>query len=234
MNEDAKQTGVSRGRRPFLSAIRFRIFLGCQLVLLLSYPYAYGTLARDTVFIFITIAVILTGLYAACRERNVLYFGFFLAVPASLGDLALYMEIAPWLYRLCLAFEIVLYFYVLFFIFKEVFLGPKVTADTIAGAISIYLLLGLVWSTIYTLLENVIPGSFHLPSNGETASPMLWPDLLFFSLTTLTTTGYGDILPANHHARSLASLEYIVGVLYIAIMVARLVNAYQSRSKNRR
>ncbi len=231
MHKNAKSIEVNQGRGPFLHAVRFRVFLACQLVLLLSYPYAYGTLARDTVFIFIAVAVILTGLYAACRKRNVLYFGFCLAVPASLGDLTLYMEIAPWLYRLCLVFEIALYFYVLFLIFKEVFLRPKVTADTIAGAISIYLLLGLVWSTIYILLESVLPGSFRLPSEGGPASPLLWPDLLFFSFTTLTTTGYGDITPANDHARSLASIEYIVGVLYIAIMVARLVSAYQTKAE---
>ncbi len=231
MHTDATLIDANQGHGTFLRAVRFRVFLACQLMLLLSYPYAEGTLARGTVFFFISAAVILAGLYAASRNRTVLTIGVVLAVPASLGDLTLYMDIGPRLYRLCLVFEAALYFVVLFFIFKEVFLRPKVSADTIAGAISIYLLLGLAWSTIYVLLENVMPGSFRLPSEDGPSSPILWPDLLFFSFTTLTTTGYGDITPANDHARSLASIEYIVGVFYIAIMVARLVSAYQTKAE---
>lgn len=89
----------------------------------------------------------------------------------------------------------------------------------IAGAVSIYLLLGLIWARLYELVELVAPGAFRLPE-GETLGT---GSLVYFSFVTLATLGYGDISPMNLVARNLAILEALVGQLYLVILISRLV-----------
>jgi hypothetical protein len=91
-------------------------------------------------------------------------------------------------------------------------------------AVNIYLLLGLLWTTLYLAIESLYPGSIQIgsrPSGRET-------DLLYFSLITLSTIGYGDIVPLTGEARVLAALEGVTGVLYIAITVALLVSRFRT------
>ncbi|HVW22323.1 MAG TPA: potassium channel family protein [Opitutaceae bacterium] len=96
----------------------------------------------------------------------------------------------------------------------------SVDGEVLAAGVSVYLLLGLLWSFLYRLMDGIHPGTFH---GGERLSP--W-DAFYFSLCTLTTAGYGDITPVTHPARMLAIMESITGVLYIGVLIARLVSLY--------
>jgi hypothetical protein len=90
-------------------------------------------------------------------------------------------------------------------------------------AVSIYLLIGLLWTTLYLAMDAFYPGSIRiggLPADRQT-------ELLYFSLITLSTIGYGDIVPLSGEARILAALEGVTGVLYIAITVALLVSRFR-------
>lgn len=112
-------------------------------------------------------------------------------------------------------------------IFKSVFAQNAVLKDTLFGAVCVYVLLGLTWAYLYIFLESLQPGSFNLQLPADDAFGALSSDLLYYSYTTLTTLGYGDITPVTAQARSLAIVEQVVGVLYIAIMLARLVSMYR-------
>jgi voltage-gated potassium channel len=100
-----------------------------------------------------------------------------------------------------------------------------VTDDRIFVSVSLYLLLGMLWFSLYNLLEAVHPGSFALQSAPLSSLPR--GTLIYLSLATLTTLGYGDIVPVTPIARMVAALEAVAGVLYIAITVARLVSGYR-------
>jgi hypothetical protein len=100
-----------------------------------------------------------------------------------------------------------------------------VTDDRIFVSVSLYLLLGMLWFSLYNLLEAVHPGSFALQSTPLSSLPR--GTLIYLSLATLTTLGYGDIVPVTPIARMVAALEAVAGVLYIAITVARLVAGYR-------
>jgi len=102
-----------------------------------------------------------------------------------------------------------------------VFATKRAIGDRLFGAIALYLLLGVIWATLYAIVANTVPDAFAgaLPKH---ATLFDWG---YFSLVTLTTVGYGDITPAAHIARSLATLEALVGQLYPAIIIARLVSA---------
>ncbi len=108
-------------------------------------------------------------------------------------------------------------------ILRNVTLAREVNLNILSGALGLYLLIAINWAVSYGIIEALIPGSL---TAGET--PSLWHKYLYFSLTTITTLGYGDILPATSFARIWATMEAVTGVLYIAILVARLVSLYKS------
>ena len=91
-------------------------------------------------------------------------------------------------------------------------------------AVNIYLLLGLLWATLYLAIDAFSPGSIQIRSHPADRQT----ELLYFSLVTLSTIGYGDIVPLSGEARILAALEGVTGVLYIAITVALLVGRFRS------
>jgi hypothetical protein len=120
----------------------------------------------------------------------------------------------------------VFYGFTVFGLFSYLKDARSVTNAHLYTAISIYLLLGMQWFTLYNAIDVFYPGSI-LHSNATIADRQ--SELLYFSLVTLSTIGYGDVVPLHGEVRILAALEGIAGVLYIAITVALLVSAYKQR-----
>jgi hypothetical protein len=104
--------------------------------------------------------------------------------------------------------------------------SPIVTEAHLYTAASIYLLLAYTWATFYYAIVYFHPGSFQLGANSSDPET----SLLYFSLVTLSTVGYGDVVPLSGEARVLAALEAVTGVLYVAITVAVLVSGYKRKS----
>jgi hypothetical protein len=100
----------------------------------------------------------------------------------------------------------------------------EVTEAHLYTAVSIYLLLGMLWFSVYCAIDTCYPGSI---LEGGSVLTHRENQLLYFSLITLSTIGYGDIVPVNPEVRMLAALEGLFGVLYIAITVAILVSAFR-------
>ncbi len=111
-----------------------------------------------------------------------------------------------------------------FGLFSHVMSATSVIVAHLNTAISIYLLIALQWFAIYSAIDTFMPGAIQYSSAGDRQT-----DLLYFSLATLTTLGYGDVLPIHGEVRILATLEAVTGVLYIAITVAVLVSSYRRR-----
>jgi hypothetical protein len=94
--------------------------------------------------------------------------------------------------------------------------------DRIVGAICVYVVIGLAWASVYETLDGVVPGSFRFPADTGWAAPSPLR-YRYFSFVTLATLGYGDVTPVTVLAGTLASMEAVMGQLYIGITVARLV-----------
>ncbi len=105
---------------------------------------------------------------------------------------------------------------------RKIFTEKKVSFDTIKGGISIFLLIGILWSLFYSTVYIFDPNAFS--TSIETID--LFGSMVYFSFTTLTTLGYGDITPTSELARVLANFQAIVGMLYPSIFIARLVGLY--------
>ncbi len=106
-----------------------------------------------------------------------------------------------------------------------------ITRDVLYTAVALYLLIGAIFVPVYGLLNQLIPGSFRDSSFAD--ATIQWQQLIYFSYTTLTSSGYGDILPISWWARSLANLEMVAGGLFITIVMARLVALYSDNRQER-
>ena len=102
----------------------------------------------------------------------------------------------------------------------------EIARETIFAAIVVYLLIALMWSFIYLTLELVYPGSFNFPE-ASVRNPMMHFE--YFSFVTITTLGYGDILPLTNKASALAFFEAVIGQIYLVVLVAWLVGMHVSR-----
>lgn len=108
-------------------------------------------------------------------------------------------------------------------ILRQTFAAGPITFRRIEGAVAAYLLIGLVFACLYDLVHGLAPAAFLHHGEPARAGEQVG-SYLFFSFVTLTTTGYGDIVPVHPVARSLAILEALTGQLYLAILLARLVS----------
>ena len=116
---------------------------------------------------------------------------------------------------------------------KQVLLVGDIDGNKIIGSLTLYLLLGLIWAMIYLLILSFDPQAF----SGIEASTwqQAFSRVAYYSFVTLTTLGYGDILPTNHIAEFFVYMEAIIGVFYMAIIVASLISlrlASSSHSKD--
>jgi len=121
----------------------------------------------------------------------------------------------------------ILYSYAIFMILSVLMPQKKADIETIYGTISVYILIGLCWTNIYNIVDYFHPGSFAF-SNPVIDRPFDWSDYLYYSFVTLTTLGYGDIVPVAPQARSCAIIESIFGVIFIAVMVSKTIGLYVS------
>ena len=101
--------------------------------------------------------------------------------------------------------------------------GP-VTRRRIEGAVATYLLFGILFAFAYTLIERLRPGSFTLAAGSDDPSRNLIGSLVYYSFVTLTSVGFGDVLAVSASARGLTMAEAVVGQLFPAILLARLVS----------
>lgn len=117
---------------------------------------------------------------------------------------------------------------------KSVFITDRVTANRIIGSVCIYLLIGLFFAFLIGAAALAIPHSYYFGQEGEGPLLLHTIDIVYFSFSTLTTSGFGDMVATHPVTKMLASFEAVIGSLYVAVMVARLVGMHISQSHGRR
>jgi hypothetical protein len=185
----------------------------------------YGTASRMVVDVLLPM-VLISGIVAVSEHRKTLVTLVLLsvlAVVARWSELLLpvalqpeYRDTATLIALAVLAFAVGI----------NVFAAGRPLRDRVFGGIVLYLLLGVMWAVAYALVDTLTPNAFA----GRPANDAGLADWGYFSFVTLTTVGYGDITPVTRVARSLAMLEALVGQLYPAIIIARLVSLPASAS----
>jgi hypothetical protein len=112
--------------------------------------------------------------------------------------------------------------------------APVVTVEVLCASIAAYLMLGLMWTLAYWLVDQLTPGGAFSFNTGRGGHSMDGFSGFYFSFITLSTVGYGDITPVSRMARWLAAMEAITGLLYVAVLIAWLVSLYSAEKAGQR
>ena len=202
---------------------RFSILLGTILLLLLLGPFVDGLLVTRAFLNGLFTVALSSALYSVSRPAWAFKLGLTLMVPAIALTWVSYIVTSPVLDRVGVLFTLGAFLFTAVVMVRHTLQANHVTVDLIAGALSAYLLFGLVWGLAYFLLESAAPGSLSI---GTVSDEARLSASVYYSFITLTTLGYGDILPLSNQARSLALVEAVVGQLYLAVLMAKLVGMY--------
>src|SRR5580704_16613980 len=200
------------------------LFLLADLAL---YPYMTNTGARYYVFQVVGAALTLMTVYAVSFRRSLIFVALILAVPAFVEHAIVFRtRLVP-----ASVFSVVLSFafdiFIIVVIFRRVFAREEPTAETIFGAVCIYLIIGFSFARLYAIIAIIDPHAFYLdPAINPHAVPVGF-DFIFFSFGSMTTAGATGIAAALPQVRSLSMLESILAVLYLAVMISRLMGAYR-------
>jgi hypothetical protein len=206
--------------------------LGLLLVLIIFFILApflsKGVYVRLILDLTILSSLILS-VYLCSNNKRHLLIALLLAGPALLRLFYPSVEID----KMTLLCNAGFFAFVISMLLKRLFQTTAVTQDVIYAAIAVYFLLGVFWGLIYTLLEFFVAHSFILPHSmgGNTLYAEFGQDLLYYSFITMTTVGYGDILPLSQPAKFLSVLEAMMGQIYLTVLVARLVGTYITQKK---
>lgn len=230
------RTKINTLRRSFIGFWRSDSGLSAFLVLLILNSFVFPPLILEWKFGYIlgslSLSLLLLAGIIAASERYFLMISIsfltFLAVVLHWASILIPSKIIiAWSLLFTLATFVMMTYTIVIQVFRD---GP-INIHRIQGSIAIYLLLGTIWANAYTLLALFYPDAFAGAIHFDSSIRMeTW---IYFSYSTLTTVGYGDITPIHPIGRSLAMMEALVGQLFPAILISRLVSQeIQERSKN--
>ena len=172
---------------------------------------------------FVFSLLLLAGLLSMARHRIFqVVSGVFVICTVVVRLARFFFDVSgllPWDFLLSMLSIVGMVIVVLWQVYRE---GP-VTGHRVRGAIAAYLLIGILFAYNYTLIAYLVPGAFQLPAWVSQTGPERTEAFLYFSMVALTTVGFGDITAIHPLARSLVMVEALIGQLYPAILLARLV-----------
>jgi hypothetical protein len=236
-------TGRSSKDTSFLSRIRetgpFLFLLISLLFLVLAGPILDRLAGTQRLSYVLFGVILISATWAVSRNRRILVLALFLVAPAFVSVVVrAWLDLTPT--RLInSALMAVFLFFIAIVLLRAVIGAKRVSANEIYGAICVYLLIGIIWIFLYSLVQSLEPGAFSPPPDAlaeRAAEGALTPGSLqlsqlgYFSFVTLTTLGFGDMAPLTPTARTLAWLEAVTGQLYLTVLVARLVGLHIAHS----
>ena len=213
--------------------LRFRRFSAVQLLIALALffiwaPFVEEIKGGDLIVSLLLSLVLVAGVLAVADRKYVLVVALVLAIPAIAGRWINHFRpdlIPPAVF---LVAGLLLIAFVVGHLLRFVLRAPSVNTEVLCASISAYLMLGLMWTIAYWLVDQLTPGgAFSYNTNAGTHSMNGFTGF-YFSFVTLSTVGYGDITPVSRIARWLAAMEAMTGLLYVAVLIARLVSLYSA------
>ncbi len=217
---DAPVTPASSGRRYLM----LFIFLIATLIL---YPFADSSFAGIYLLRVIGSGVILLSVYAVGYRRSLLAIAAMLAVPSIAQHVWLIRFSPGFLPTLSIVLSFCFNVFVICVILRRIFARDHSNSETIFGALSIYLLVGFGFASLFHLVSVIRPGAFYFDPHANFHAVPDRLDFIYYSFGTLTSLGAPGITPVSAHARSLTIVEAILGVLFLAVLVSRLMDAYR-------
>lgn len=181
----------------------------------------------DILLDIIFTAVLIAAINVVSFNKKQTVIGLILAVPAFISTWATSFSSQPWLLLTASFSGVAFFLFLSLAIFIFVINQEYISRDLMSGAAVVYLLLAIMWAFVYRGIDTIQPGSFFISEhdNIEQGFPYM-----YFSIVTITTLGYGDIHPVSYASRTAASLQALIGQIYLVFTVARLVGIHTSQS----
>lgn len=216
---------ASQGKRAWYQN-KFMLLFIFLLGVLLYYPFSMGSDLRYNIYRTLFALVILFTVYAVSMRSSLFVLVLIFAVPSIVQHTVYAANIKNPIGAvnsfLALAFDV----YVVVVVFRRIFAKAQADSESIFGALCVYLFVGFSFANIFMLVTYFNPKAFYLDpqANGHAIFDRL--DSVYYSFGTMTSLGAAGITPVTGEARLLTILEALVGVLFLAVLVSRLLSAY--------
>jgi hypothetical protein len=211
-----------------------RTFLAMLLLYIVLFPFVelmpYGILILS---VLLTL-VLLSALLAIGGRRSTLVWGITMAIPALAGKWVNYWRPDLMPPEIFLGIAALFCGFVVRHLLGFILRASRVSLDILCAAIANYVMLGLLWSFVYQIVAQTFPNAFFFTVGSGSSHVLKGFEAFYFSFATLCTVGYGDIIPISNVSRMLTIMEFVTGVFYVTIVVARLVAIYSSKDAKSR
>jgi hypothetical protein len=209
----------------FFMRHRFVILLGTILFMIIGGPFLRAIFQYKIITDVLLTVIFAAAIFAISQKRINIFISMGLALPMFASTWSYYFFKSSQLLAAGQVFGVLFVGFTINCLIKFIFSQKTVTREVIYAAMIVYLLMAITWSFAYSMLEYFFPGSFSSPQGAEQD----FFHFLYFSYVTITTLGYGDVLPLTQKAKSLVMLEAVTGQMYLVVAVAWLVGMHVSR-----
>jgi len=218
---------------PLVRAVRTHpsaVLLIGQLAVILAYPFLDGSTGGRAVLGVVQMVVVLTAVAAVRLTPALSWVALLLGLPAMVFAVLEAVEpTVDWIVLTSALVHAPFYFYVSYAMIRYLFHDDRVTRDELFATGAAFTVVAWAFAYVYAAAQVLWPGSF-VGANGDHQE---WFSLLFLSFSNLTSVGLSDVLPVRGHARSFVMVEQVAGVLYVALVIARLVGLTVVRASGR-
>ena len=199
-----------------------------MILLQLTYPFSMMGSTQNAIYFSLYVALLASGVYLSSVNRSrmiatavVAVLNVAVGIPWVItGEGILWLTLAS--YTLLVVFQGM----IIVLLIEYIFVIKTVSRDAVYSACTIYIVLGNAFTAVYMIIHTLNPQAF---TSGVMTTPLVWQRMVYFSYSTLTTLGYGDITPVSPWAQSISSIEAMMGLLYIAIILGRIASNYGAK-----
>ncbi len=167
--------------------------------------------------------IILAGVFSILTKWQKQLAFLSTAALTSLFRFLAFITSLQWAYLFSYFFAILFFLHLANRVLQHIFKEGPVNFYRIQGSLIVFMIIGIIYALLYTLLETIVPGSFSLTAVSQSYKNM-FAHFLYFSFSTMTTIGFGDMIPTRSIAKSLVIFQGMIGLLYPVVMIARLVS----------
>jgi hypothetical protein len=205
-------------------------FLGMLLLFVVVMPFLVGVPKGDLIVSGLLTLIMASGIVVVGASRWTLTVAAVLAVPSIIGKWLnhFFPELLPASFYL--AGGVLFLAFVVGHLVRFTLRAKRVSTDVLFAGIATYLVLGILFALAYLLIAQLVPDAFEFPGRATSGRPLGSFEAVYYSFVTLSTMGYGDVLPLVPVARMLAMVEAMTGVFFISVLIARLVALYTTEA----
>jgi hypothetical protein len=200
----------------------FFLFLAL-LALLVALPFLGETVYGRGLVGLLNLIILVTAVAAVESSGLSFVIACLLGLPTVVFQILALRSSLPGHFALAWGFGAAFYVFTLVHLLRYVLRRDSMTADKLYGAVAAYMMVAILWAFLYGVLQYFYPGAYAYQG---TRKALDMGELIFFSFTALTTAGFGDFTPTLIQSRFLTILEMVTGVMYVAILIARLTGVY--------